>query len=264
MKLSGKGSGKGKKGKVEIFEPPAGTDRETILEALEHGTLDLDGMLPWSSNYTFLGTVCYHDLKFSVVYKPCRGERPLWDFDHGSLCQREVATYQVSLALGGWPAIPPTVLGDGPHGLGSIQLFIMADYDIHYFTIQDDPRYQRDFQQFSLFDYIVNNADRKGGHCLVDCDDKLWGIDHGLTFHTDYKLRTVIWNHARQKIPHDLYSDLQNFHQNFTPDSAIFQTLETLISPHEIEQFCRRLQRLLQSGRFPEPLGMRDYPYPPV
>jgi uncharacterized repeat protein (TIGR03843 family) len=140
----------------------------------------------------------------------------------------------------------------------------MTDYDAHYFTIQDDPRYQKDFQQLALFDYVVNNADRKGGHCLIDDNEKLWGIDHGLTFHTDYKLRTVIWNHANEKIPSDLYQDLSQFQDNFTPDAELYQTLESLISHYEIEHFCQRLQKLLRSGRFPEPLGMRDYPYPPV
>jgi uncharacterized repeat protein (TIGR03843 family) len=263
MRLKAKGSGKGRND-IEIHEPPPGTELETILTALECGTLYVEGMMPWSSNYTFLGTVEYDDLKLSAVYKPCRGERPLWDFDQGSLCRREVAAYQVSRALGGWPAIPPTVLGNGPHGHGSIQLFIVSDYDVHYFTLQDDPRYEKDFQQLALFDYIVNNADLKGGHCLLDFNDKLWGIDHGLTFHTDYKLRTVIWNHAHQKIPGDLYNDLRTFQQNFIPDAEIYQTLESLISRREIEQFCLRVQKLLKPGRFPEPFGMRDYPYPPI
>ncbi len=259
-----KGTSSADKEGVEVFELPPDVDTETILHSLQHGDLTLHGLMPWSSNYTFLGTVACDTLKVSAIYKPCRGERPLWDFDHGTLCQRELACYLVSQALGGWPAIPPTVLRDGPHGYGSLQQFIITDYDIHYFTLQDDPRYQRQFQQLAIFDYLVNNADRKGGHCLLDRNDVIWAIDHGLTFHTDYKLRTVIWEHARQKIPSALYQDLAAFKRNFTPKSKIYQDLETLLSHREVEQFRRRLNKLLKSGRFPEPYGMRDYPYPPV
>ena len=250
--------------RMEVFEPSPNTAPEAILKAIEYGKLDLQGLMPWSSNYTFLGTITYENLKFNVIYKPCRGERPLLDFDQGTLCQREVASYLVSRALGGWPAIPPTALHDGPHGFGSAQQFILADYDIHYFTLQDDPQYKPQFQRLAIFDYLVNNADRKGGHCLLDSQHIIWAIDHGLTFHTDYKLRTVIWDHACQKIPHPIYKDLVTFEQNFTSQSKIYQSLQTLLSTREIKHFRRRLDVLLKSGKFPEPYGMRDYPYPPV
>jgi len=249
---------------VEVFEPPLDIDAATILESLQQGELTIQGLMPWSSNYTFLGAIVCKGLKFSVIYKPCRGERPLWDFEHGTLCQRELASYLLSQALGGWPAIPPTVLRDGPHGCGSLQQFIITDYDTHYFTLQNDPRYQKQLQRLAIFDYLVNNADRKGGHCLLGRNHTIWAIDHGLTFHTDYKLRTVIWEHARQKIPPDIYQDLLAFKQNFSPASEIHRDLETLLAPQEIEQFCRRLDKLLKSGRFPEPYGRRDYPYPPI
>ena len=249
---------------VQIFEPPPDAGTENILDAMKRGELALQGLMPWSSNYTFLALITCDHFKFSVVYKPCRGERPLWDFEHETLCQREVATYLLSRALGGWPAIPPTVLRDGPHGRGSVQQFVLTDYDIHYFTIQDEPRFQTQFQQLAIFDYLINNADRKGGHCLLGEDDTIWAIDHGLTFHTDYKLRTVIWEHAQQKIPHSIYRDLKNFKQTFTPDSEIYKTLQKLLSPHEIEHLCYRIDDLLTSGRFPAPYGRRDYPYPPV
>ena len=249
---------------VEIFEPPLDTATTAILQALQQGHLAVQGLMPWSSNYTFLGTIRHQDLQFSVIYKPGRGERPLWDFDHGSLCQREVAAYLVSRALGGWPAIPPTVLRNGPHGSGSVQQFILTDYDIHYFTLQDDPKYQPQFQRLAIFDYLVNNADRKGGHCLLGDDGTIWAIDHGLTFHVEHKLRTVIWEYARDKIPADIYADLKAFKRSFSPSSELYQALQCLISPREIEQFCCRLEMLLKSGRFPARLGMRDYPYPPV
>ena len=220
--------------------------------------------MPWSSNYTFLGTITCGDLKFSVIYKPCRGERPLWDFDHGSLCNREVAAFLVSRALGNWPAIPPTVLRDGPHGQGSVQQFVLTDYDIHYFTIQDDPKFQDQFQRLAVFDCLINNADRKGGHCLLGEDDVIWAIDHGLTFHTEHKLRTVIWEYAHDNIPYEIYADLEAFKQICRPGSPLDQTLQRLLSSYEVDKFRHRLNKLLKSGRFPAPLGMRDYPYPPV
>jgi len=249
---------------VEVFELPPHTKTEVIIEALQHGDFELHGLMPWSSNYTFLGTVTHNDLRFSAIYKPSRGERPLWDFDHGTLCKREVASYLVSCALGGWSSVPPTVLGSGPHGRGSLQQFIITDYNVHYFTLQDDSRYQRQFQQLALLDYIVNNADRKGGHCLLGQDDKIWAIDNGLTFHTEYKLRTVIWEYAHEKIPYELYADLEAFREDFTRDSQIYHCLKSLLAKREIDYVRRRLDTLLKSGRFPEPYGMRDYPYPPV
>jgi hypothetical protein len=261
MKAARKSS---RKSTIEVFEPPQGMAVDAIVDALEQGKLEVQGLMPWSSNYTFLGAVICGDLKFSVVYKPGRGERPLWDFDHGSLCNREVAAFLVSRALGNWPAIPPTVLRDGPHGPGSVQQFVLTDYNVHYFTIQDDPKYHDQFQRLAIFDYLVNNADRKGGHCLLGEDDVIWAIDHGLTFHTDHKLRTVIWEYADERIPRDIYADLKAFKQEFQADTPWYKSLQCLLSAYELERLLHRLNKLLKSGRFPTPLGMRDYPYPPV
>lgn len=248
----------------DIFVQPQDIPFEVVLEALNEGDLILHGLMPWSSNYTFLGRIIYETVVFNVIYKPCEGERPLWDFEQGTLCQREVASYVVSQALGGWPAIPPTILRDGTHGPGSVQQFIHADYEVHYFTLKDELKYETTFKQLAVFDYLVNNADRKGGHCLLDPNDKIWGIDHGLTFHTDPKLRTVIWKYASQKIPSAIYKSLQDLKKNFMPETSFYQTLSQLISQSELEQFCHRLNKLLTTGRFPRPLGMRDYPYPPI
>lgn len=255
---------KKKKEAVEVFAPPPETPTETIIEALQHGQFTLHGLMPWSSNYTFLCTITHQDLCFSAVYKPSEGERPLWDFDTGTLCNREVASYQVSSHIADWTLVPPTVLRDGPHGIGSVQQFVMTDYNIHYFTIQDDPTYQTQFQQLALFDYIINNADRKGGHCLLGDNDKVWAIDNGLSFHTEYKLRTVIWEYANEAIPHQLYADLKAFETNMMTESGCYKTLKTLLASREIDTFCHRLEDVLKSGQFPEPYGMRDYPYPPV
>ncbi|MEM7030958.1 MAG: SCO1664 family protein [Chloroflexota bacterium] len=255
---------KKKKEAVEVFSPPSDTPTEAIVEAITQGELDLHGLMPWSSNYTFLCTLTHNDLCFSAVYKPGQGERPLWDFDSGTLCNREAASYVVSSHIGDWALVPPTILRDGPHGVGSVQQFIMTDYEVHYFTIQDDPTYQTQFQQLALLDYVINNADRKGGHCLLGENDKIWAIDNGLSFHTEYKLRTVIWDYADQGIPGELYADLKAFDADFAPGSSCYDQLEALLTPREIDYFCQRLKKLLKSGRFPEPYGMRDYPYPPV
>ncbi len=143
-----------------------------------------------------------------AIYKPQRGERPLWDFPSGTLGRREVATYLVAEAVG-WGLVPPTVLREGPYGSGSVQLFVEAQEEIHFFTIQDDARYADDLRRLAALDVICNNADRKAGHCLVDVDGRLWAIDNALTFHVDPKLRTVIWDFAGTPLPARIGSDLR-------------------------------------------------------
>ena len=138
---------------------------EALLDLLRDGDMTLKGLLPWSSNYTFLGQVADEQTHAPVVYKPVRGERPLWDFPRGTLAKRETAAYLVSQELG-WNLVPPTVLRDGPHGVGSVQLFVEADQDDHFFTFHEEPGFLGSLQALALFDAITNNADRKGGHCL--------------------------------------------------------------------------------------------------
>ena len=136
-----------------------------VLALLAQGDLDVQGMLPWSSNYTLLATVRSNGLQGLAVYKPRRGERPLWDFARGTLCQREVAAYLLNAALG-WNLVPPTVLRDGPYGIGSVQLFIDADQEAHLFTMQKEGGFESAIEQLAVFDVLANNADRKSGHCL--------------------------------------------------------------------------------------------------
>ncbi len=243
-----------------------------VLNILQNGRLEIEGLLPWSSNYAFLVRVCEGDVELSAVYKPQRGERPLWDFAQGTLCRREQAAFLVSEALG-WHVVPPTVLREGQHGLGTIQLFIEHDPERHYFTFEGDPTFRPQLQRMSLLDILINNADRKGGHVLVQegTDDEpgstgqLWGIDHGICFHTDPKLRTVIWEFAGSPIPTRLREDLVAFGQQLDdPNSAVSQGLAVLLSPEEILALRRRLNRLLDKGIFPEPGAGRHYPWPPV
>src|SRR5215831_5202795 len=187
--------------------PSQPLDIPRILRLLACGSMrEEHGMLRWSSNYTFLVSITDEDLKMLGVYKPQRGERPLWDFPDGTLCYREVSAYIVSDALG-WQVVPPTVLRDGLRGLGSLQLYIDHDPDTNYFSL--DESYADQLRRFAAFDYVINNADRKGGHVLCDGKNRLWGIDHGIGFHIAPKLRTVIWDFAGQPVPSDLLDDMR-------------------------------------------------------
>src|ERR1700675_3037079 len=180
----------------------AGKAVSTIPPALATGELEILGLMPNSSNYTFLaralgdGTRAKPDVL--GIYKPRRGEMPLWDFTDGTLCRREVAAYLVADELG-WPNIPPTVLREGPEGLGSVQLFVEFDPDDHYFTLEQ--AHPDEFRKVALFDLVVNNADRKAGHCLLGTDGLIWVIDHGVCFNEEPKLRTVIWEFLGEPIP---------------------------------------------------------------
>ncbi len=235
------------------------------LTTLMEGEMELEGLMPWSSNYTFLVTLIQNidQTKLLAIYKPCQGERPLWDFPSGMLCYREFASYLISEALG-WPNIPPTVLRGGSHGPGSVQLFIEAEYETHYFNLRHISALTEDFRRVAIFDYIVNNADRKGGHCLKGKDGQIWAIDHGLTFHTDFKLRTVIWEFCEAAIPTPLLKDLERLRNQLGESSEFCQTLGLFISLREIQAFKRRIDRLLTAGRLPELHSSRNIPFPPV
>src|SRR6185436_5359867 len=186
---------------------PTELDVADILTLLAQGELEVQWILPWSSNYTLLTTVQCNSTQGLAVYKPRRGERPLWDFPRGTLCQREVAAYLLSEAIG-WSLVPPTVLRDGPYGVGSVQLFIAADQEAHLFTMQRERDYEAAIERLAAFDVVSNNADRKSGHCLKGSDGRLWAIDHGICFHTEPKLRTVLWDFAGQPISDEIMADL--------------------------------------------------------
>lgn len=232
------------------------------LELMRQGVLELEGLISWGSNYTFLARVCRDERELPVIYKPRKGERPLWDFTPGTLCLRERAAYLVSEELG-WRVVPPTVLRDGPHGWGSVQLFVEHDPERHYFTFEG--RYQSQLKRIVLFDLVVNNADRKGGHILVDDEEHLWSIDHGICFHSDYKLRSVVWEFAGQTIPDALLDDLRCLKETLAdPDSDMTLALSELLNEREQEAMTRRLGRLLNNRSFPRPGPGRHYPWPPV
>ena len=209
------------------------------------------------SNYTFLVTVHHEGQNFPAVYKPSRGEQPLWDFPENTLALREVAAYHVSEALG-LHFVPFTTLReDGPHGAGSLQQYIEYDPEYHYFnfTLQDKSL----LAPVVFFDLLINNADRKGSHVFFEADThKLWTIDHGVCFHEDDKLRTVIWDFAGQPIPDDLLAPLDS-------PEAWLRPLEPYLDPGEIAALRSRADRLLVARIFPRPpADRRAFPYPPV
>jgi hypothetical protein len=238
---------------------------DRALGILRHGAIEEKGLLPYSSNHSFLAVLRSDEFTLPAVYKPQRGEAPLWDFEWGTLCKRETAAYVVSHTLG-WDLVPPTVLRDGTRGVGSVQLFIDHDTEAHYFTAAEDARFTQAFRQLALFDFVVNNADRKSGHCLVGADQRMWAIDHGICFHTEYKLRTVVWEFSCEPIEPALLADLRTLKMALENDAgAVLRQLRLLLSRSELAATSRRLEQLLRSGSYPAPLPQRrNYPWPPI
>ena len=243
----------------------AGRTAGPVPPALLTGDLEILGLMPNSSNYTFLaraaggGDPATPDLL--GIYKPRRGEMPLWDFTDGTLCRREVAAYLVADELG-WPNIPPTVLREGPEGLGSVQLFVEFDPENHYFTLEET--HPDEFRKVALFDHVVNNADRKAGHCLLGTDGLIWVIDHGVCFNEEPKLRTVIWEFLGEPIPAGLLKDLRKLAISLEPDGDLRARLSELLSGREIAALEERVRGLIAGGAFPEPGPGRPYPWPPI
>ena len=231
------------------------------LEIICQGDMNLEGRLAWGSNYTLLAYACADGVDVPVVYKPQRGERPLWDFPSGSLCKRERAAYLVSEAAG-WNIVPPTILREGPYGLGSVQMFIEHDPELHYFAIQGDSRFDEQVKPFVLFDWVTNNADRKAGHVLIDEEESLWGIDHGICFHPEYKLRSVIWEFAGMPISAELQTSLRKLSENL--GSQYDSEMRQLLSQEELDALHHRIDLLLANPIYPEPGPGRHYPWPPV
>ena len=236
------------------------TDK-SLLTALEKGQITIQGEFLWGSNYTFQVLVEHEGKTLQAVYKPTRGERPLWDFPKASLARREVAAFLVSEVLG-WSLVPPTVYRrQAPIGPGSLQLYVEHDPEYHYFNFSQVDR-QR-LRPVALFDLLINNADRKGSHLLIDENQHLWLIDHGICFHAEDKLRTVIWDFAGEPIPADLLEDVRRFHQALCPGSMIHGQLHKLLSQAEVDALSSRAAQLVSVGRFPMPEpDKRSYPRP--
>lgn len=231
-----------------------------IVELLSDGRLEVLGRLPNASNSTLLARVSNGNDHVLAVYKPQAGEAPLWDFPEGTLCLREVAAFEIGRALG-WPAVPTTVLRDGPDGPGSVQLFVEFDPDEHYFTLQG--RRGEDFRRIALFDAVVNNADRKGGHCLLGSDGRIWVIDHGVCFGVRPKLRTVIWEYAGEPIAPAMLAGLDALAASIE-SGPLRDALAALLTPEELQATVARARALTDSRVFPSPGASRHFPWPPV
>jgi uncharacterized repeat protein (TIGR03843 family) len=229
--------------------------------ALEHGEITLTGRFVYGSNDTFFVNVDHAGQEVPAVYKPMRGEQPLWDFPDASLAGREVAAYLVSQALG-FGFVPLTILRDGPLGPGSLQQYIEHNPNLHYFSFK--PADRQRLRPVALFDLLINNADRKGGHILLQKRTrKLTLIDHGLSFHAEDKLRTVIWDFAGEGIPPELVSALETFQNLLHPDLGT--ALRAFLTAAELAALEVRLEALLGNPVFPPPPeDRRAFPYPPL
>ncbi len=230
-------------------------DPASALDLLTRGEVTLKGRMPRSSNATFLVELALDGATTLAVYKPEQGERPLWDFPPG-LFRREIAAYLLSEALG-WGLVPPTAPREGPYGEGSLQLFVPADFREHYFTLLEQAEHREALQRICLFDLVINNADRKSGHCLYVPDDRIYAIDNGLTFHAESKLRTVIWDFGEEPIAAAQLDDVRRVLDNGLPPA-----LASLLDPDEQRALKRRARGLLRSGRFPVDQSGLRYPWP--
>ncbi len=242
----------------------AALDFAATEELLLRATFNDHRPLWYSSNYVYLCQMCGEDGRpFAAVYKPQRGENPLWDFPDGALYRREVAAYRFSQLLG-WPFIPPTVVRDGPEGIGSLQVFISHDQESHFFTQRDQPELLPQLKRMAVFDFVANNADRKGGHCLLDARGQVWGIDHGLCFHADYKMRTVMWDWVDEPIPAEWLDDITTAAELLTTNDEDAKGVIELLTPMEVRALLDRMEKLLETRKFPQPGPHRSHPWPLV
>ena len=228
---------------------------ESSRGILASGAMEIIGRMPNSSNATLLVDVTCGEESVRAVYKPGRGERPLWDFPPG-LYRREVAAYELSRALG-WHQVPCTVLRDGPYDEGSVQLFVEFEPQEHYFSIHESrPDLHDELRRMAVFDIIANNTDRKGGHVLLGTDGNVWGIDHGVCFSDDFKLRTVIWEFAGEDIPDAMLEPVAVLAGQ--PPAGVTD----MLSASEENAMMERIDWLLENRVFPAPGSRYEYPWP--
>lgn len=230
---------------------------ERWISLLETGTVEVEGRMPWSSNATFLARVSLDNETVRAIYKPRAGERELWDFPDG-LCRREIAAFELDRSLG-LGVVPATVLrADAPFGEGSLQRFIDANFAEHYFSLREIDEHLEALRTVAAFDLLANNADRKGGHLLVDRLKRVWAIDNGLSFHVEPKLRTVMWDFIGDEIPSSVVEGARSLVR------LVPEPLSSLLSSDEIEALVERAKRLIEDPRFPEPDAEARLPWPLV
>lgn len=250
-----------------------------VQELLRHGSIEVHGRLVEASNATLFCSISLDGHDAECVYKPVRGERPLWDFPDGTLAGREVASYLLSQA-GGWELIPPTVLRDGPFGPGMVQLWVEADDESPLVDVvapdevpdgwlvvlrahdhDGDPVVlthadREDLRQLAVLDIVINNADRKGGHILHTAEGQVLGVDHGVSLNTDGKLRTVLWGWIDHPLPEHVIERLSTLRAML--EGTLASELAEHITPKEVQAINDRVDALLTNGVFPEPSG--DWP----
>jgi len=232
-------------------------DELTPDSLLRHGDIEIEMRMPYSSNATFMVRVTRGEHSHRAIYKPLRGERPLWDFPPG-LYRREIAAYRLALAMG-FDFVPLTILRDGPLGEGSLQMLVDANFEQHYFTLfESRPDLHDRFRDIAIFDIISNNSDRKSGHVLIDSNNHIAAIDHGLCFSADFKLRTVIWEFGGEEISAATLQVIERVATTLPLD------VSSLLEADEITAFGERAAWLLEHQRFPVDESGRRYPWPLV
>ena len=240
-------------------EPTPLLDHPAALELLRHGDIVVEGRLVMASNATLLCSISANGVEAECVYKPIAGERPLWDFPDGTLAGREVSAYAVSHATG-WNIVPPTIHRDGPFGPGMVQLWIDGDdtVDLVELVQSDNPVLRR----MAVFDAVVNNADRKGGHLIPMPDGHIYGVDHGICFAVDEKLRTVLWGWAGKRLTAEAVEVLTVLDEQLAGDLGA--TLGEYLTRREVATTRARVRRLLRTGRHPlPPEDSHAIPWPP-
>ena len=243
------------------FTPARALPVAEAIELLNHGELSIEGRLLSASNATLYCAATLHGITAACVYKPVAGERPLWDFPDGTLAEREVAAYEVSTSTG-WTIVPPTVHRDGPAGPGMVQLWIDEDEGIDLVELIGSHSHEQ-LRRIAVFDAVINNTDRKGSHLLPAPDGHVYGIDHGVSFHEDDKLRTVLWQWAGQRLTPDCVEVLMRLRSGL--DAALGSRLDELLTRREVRATRRRIDHLLATGLHPVPSGdWPPVPYPPI
>jgi hypothetical protein len=241
--------------------PPREMPEEDALALLSNGELEIEGRLVDASNATLYCAVRLDGVAAACVYKPVAGERPLWDFPDGTLAEREVAAFEVS-AASGWQIVPPTVFRDGPVGPGMVQLWIDTDESTDVRALVRGGGSDQ-LRRIAIFDAVVNNADRKGGHLLPTEAGHIYGIDHGICFHAEAKLRTLLWQWAGEPLPAECVDTLIELRDALS--DGLGQRLGELLTTKEVRRTARRVDLLLRSGVHPHPSGdWPAVPWPPM
>ena len=237
-------------------------DDAHVIEALRDADMQDARLIYEGSNYVFLTTLRHPEHGEGLgVYKPAAGEQPLMDFPGGTLYRREVAAYEFARLLG-WHIVPPTVAREGPQGVGSLQLFVEHSPAQHYFSFREEPALAQQLIRIAAFDLMMNNADRKGGHLLLDAQERLWCIDNALCFHHHFKLRTVIWDFAGTELPEQWVADIKRVGGCLAAGEEAAEALKSCLTEPELAALISRCEELAATPVLPEMFPYRCTPWP--